>query len=1397
MKINILVFLILIKSFVINAQLPIDCNKFYLHTPPNIQTFNPATNTYSNNSIICPANSTGLAVSNNLNAPTPNLTFYTLVAGQYYYYDGSTWINTGHNATNINAQNICGAGPFIFNFVSSTQSVYRYDGTGNDVLVLTDPSWNGGPLDLIGDDNGNFYLLYTNVGAKKLVKYSPNGVALCTYTLIGMPNEIGGAGYAIVNNKIYIKGLSGSWQGTITGNTINISPLAGLPAIAVDFASCPFPQLTSNISSLGNLTCAASSSVVLTATTNVTGPSYNWSGPGIITNPNSNVVTVNAPGIYTIVVTGSGGVCPGASTSTIAISQIGNPPSANASISNSITCSNSTINLNASPSAMNYTWSAPAGSSVVSGINSQNAIGNGGGTYTITVEDPIGGCTSFTTVSVPVNTVIPSVSINLPSILTCNTHTISLGTTTPNNLNYTWTGPGIVSGGNSSSPIVNQPGIYNLTVVDQINGCSTSTSVNVINDITPPTISSSVSNEITCVSNTVNIVITNTFSPVTYNWAGSGIISSTNTASVTVNQSGIYTYTVTNDNNGCSTTGVQLVTQNTSLPNITMPNTQTITCFSSSVSLIGSANPSSSSPVWTGGVCSGSLSYSASACSSGIYTLTVSDPINGCSNTGTVAVITNTDVPIVTSSNTGSITCSNTSVQVIATTTTVPVSYFWSGPSTVLGFMNSSGTVNTGGTYTCLITNTINGCSTSITSFVPTNTIAVPVSITPASSITCIASTQTLNALPIGSQYSYSWTGTGIVSGDTTSNPVINLGGNFIVLVTNTITGCTGTNTVIVPQDNIAPTITITPSSYTTTCAVPNVSLTTNTSVSSLTYNWSSPSTGSLNDTTIANPIASGSGIFTVVVTNTVNGCSSPLSQATVSIFPDAAIPTLTLSSNNLTITCANPTPSVSVNTSTSSVSYSWSPSSGIISGANTANPVFNSPGSYSVIVTNTINSCSTSQSGNVVTVVSNTTIPVITLSSSSNSGTLTCSNNSITVTPTITPNSNLTYTWSPGIGMATPINQANATFTAVGVYSLVVTNTITGCVSISTSLANTYTISSNTNTPTVTVVPTSTNTTIGCGLNTNVTFSVNVTSSSGNVNYSWFPGGITTPNFSVTTTGIYTVIATDISNNCFTITQFTVNGNSNIPDLTSNLSANFPCGALTTTLGASSTNTNVSYLWTGPLGAVILGGTTNTPTVDVAGNYIVTVTDLSTGCTNSNTVSVSQTTITALFTANPTTGYAPLMVEFTNQTVGATNYDWIFGNGQSSSNLNPNTIYNESGTYTVTLTAYSGTCSSTATITIIVEDGLSLEIPNVFTPNNDGANDIFYIKSSGIKEISLNIFNRWGQKLFEFTGVKAAWDGFTGTGGEVPDGTYFYFVKAIGYDNKIIEKHGTLNLFR
>jgi gliding motility-associated-like protein len=258
-----------------------------------------------------------------------------------------------------------------------------------------------------------------------------------------------------------------------------------------------------------------------------------------------------------------------------------------------------------------------------------------------------------------------------------------------------------------------------------------------------------------------------------------------------------------------------------------------------------------------------------------------------------------------------------------------------------------------------------------------------------------------------------------------------------------------------------------------------------------------------------------------------------------------------------------------------------------------------------------------------------------------------------------------------------------------------------------------------------------------------------------------------------------------------------TIGQNTVAPTANAGAQTTIPCGTSTVNLNGSSTSTtSVNYSWSGP--NIISGGTTANPLVGAAGDYTLTVTDNASGCSTTSTVTVTQGSISAAFTPDPSTGPTPLTVNFMDQSTGATTYAWDFGDvaNNTSTSANPTHVYT-TGTYTVVLTVSSGVCTATATGVIVVEDGLSIEIPNVFTPNGDGANDVFSIKSTGVKEISLQIFNRWGQKLHELTGPKASWDGLTPAGATCPEGTYFYFVKATGFDDKEIEQHGTVNLFR
>ena len=124
-----------------------------------------------------------------------------------------------------------------------------------------------------------------------------------------------------------------------------------------------------------------------------------------------------------------------------------------------------------------------------------------------------------------------------------------------------------------------------------------------------------------------------------------------------------------------------------------------------------------------------------------------------------------------------------------------------------------------------------------------------------------------------------------------------------------------------------------------------------------------------------------------------------------------------------------------------------------------------------------------------------------------------------------------------------------------------------------------------------------------------------------------------------------------------------------------------------------------------------------------------------------------------------------------------------------------------ESGLTVVTLSVVVGTEVIESTSLNITISSSHLEIPNAFSPNGDGVNDYFQAKDNhkSIVDFHAYIFNRWGQKLYEWTDFsdeKKGWDG-TYNGSPVKDGVYYVLVKARGADGKVYDIRRDVNLIR
>jgi gliding motility-associated-like protein len=232
---------------------------------------------------------------------------------------------------------------------------------------------------------------------------------------------------------------------------------------------------------------------------------------------------------------------------------------------------------------------------------------------------------------------------------------------------------------------------------------------------------------------------------------------------------------------------------------------------------------------------------------------------------------------------------------------------------------------------------------------------------------------------------------------------------------------------------------------------------------------------------------------------------------------------------------------------------------------------------------------------------------------------------------------------------------------------------------------------------------------------------------------------------------------------------------------------------------------TSASVMWYFGNGASSnqLGSVTNI--YDSYGCYDVTlVSTTAEACTDSLTLQdfVCVNELVASFTPDPLS--QPIsnpVFEFTNTSVNATEFQWFFGDGTESDFVSTNHTYDSIGCYQVILVASAQDgCTDTAVQVVCVKDELIIYVPNTFTPDGDGLNDIFLpILTSGYRPgtYEFAIYNRWGERFFYTEDVDQGWDG-TFKGNEVQVGTYTYTIKfKSSMDNNVYTFNGHVNLIR
>ena len=170
----------------------------------------------------------------------------------------------------------------------------------------------------------------------------------------------------------------------------------------------------------------------------------------------------------------------------------------------------------------------------------------------------------------------------------------------------------------------------------------------------------------------------------------------------------------------------------------------------------------------------------------------------------------------------------------------------------------------------------------------------------------------------------------------------------------------------------------------------------------------------------------------------------------------------------------------------------------------------------------------------------------------------------------------------------------------------------------------------------------------------------------------------------------------------------------------------------------------------------------------------------------------------TANIFVNTTSGDAPLTVDFINQGISSA-LIWDFGDGSSSRENAPTHTFDKAGNYVVTLTTKNSSGSESDRVTIEVKPISDiLNIPNIFTPNGDGENDMFFFEMKNINSIGVVIYSqKEGGLVYQWNSLDGNWNGKKMSGDDAPEGVYLYSIQAIGIDGVLHSEKGFVTLSR
>jgi gliding motility-associated-like protein len=1022
-----------------------------------------------------------------------------------------------------------------------------------------------------------------------------------------------------------------------------------------------------------------------------------------------------------------------------------------------------------------------------------------------------------------------SVTVNgtAPSGLAVSWFTVATGGTAVSNSNpYGITAP--ASAGTYTYYAGTCPGTYRLPVLVTVNSS------------VAPTLSVSATNTLICSGTTVTLTVSGATS---YTWDANAGNATTNTVSVSpINNT---TYTLTGATTGaCAGTNTASIT-------ITANTPPTITITPTSYSICSGINDTlkasgATSYTWSANAGSANTSsVSVLPATIGNTTYSVTGVTGACTSTQSV-IINVIATPTVSISPTSAYICkgSNTTFTAGGATT-----YSWSTSATT-STISVSPTSNT--TYT--VTGNNGNCADTKTVFVKVdNGITKADSISNAATCGQSNGSYVLNSVTGGiSPYQINFNGTGFSAIAAFSYTVPSLAGNSYPIIIKDSLGCTYTTSVTIGNTSG---ITKEDSSTTNTNCNASVGIININSITGGTASYQANIDGGTFNTISSFPYSFtnlAAGTHTVMVKDAsgcphtsliqVNSNGGPSSVATSTVQADTCgknVGTITVgtvtggtmpyqySINGTTYQTANTFTALPTNTYTLYVkdntgcSITSSAVVGSISGPTSAsvtitpdtcnkhvgvilvnqitggtspytyalnNGTYQTANTFTALPTSTTDTIKVKDHSGCVFVSPNYTVGLInsvttpTIVASGN--TTFCNGGSIT----LTSSSASSYTWSAGV------NTQTITVSTSGIYT-VTTTSPTGCTASDTI---TIIVKNNPTTPTVN------DTTISeCS---NSIQQIHFNHSAGTVIIHNAAGQLQSIPFTPSVSGAYT--AYDSLNGCVSsVKNITVNitgAPTVVPTVTTPIT--YCQGKQADTLKAIPTTVGADLVWQDANHNTILTPPTPTPLTNLAGTTTYYVYQ-SIGVCNGPIDSIKVIVVgkpNPNFTINPATDiFVGQTIAFTPvQTTTTNTYYWNFHDPASlaantSSSVLPTHTYNTADSYCpkLVVTNQAG-CKDSTTLCLDVLSNISIVIPNVFSPNGDGLNDVFSVKATGYTNFTCDIFDRWGLKLYSWTGVSGFWDGTEKTSKEV-DGTYFYVIQTTDVKGEDHKYNGFIQLIK